>query len=106
MKLKPGDVVTVAGWSGEYVVQGRDPDYVKLDSGETVGRSRCTLVPQEPEWPGDWGKEAEFWDTDRAYGRRETLVGYNPTGSYPWISKDGMWKHCRIIREGGVNHGT
>jgi hypothetical protein len=92
MKLKPGDVVTVAGWSGEYVV---------LDSGETVGRSRCTLVPQEPEWPGDWGKEAEFWDKDGGDIFRKVLRGYRPDHSYPWIC-DGTfsWKHCRIIRKG------
>ncbi len=101
MKLKPGDVVTVAGWSGEYVVQGRDPDYVKLDSGETVGRSRCTLVPQEPEWPGDWGKRVEFWDDKDKSRVPGYLAGYAPGVPYPWFSKSGnIWKHCRIIREG------
>ncbi len=102
MKLKPGDVVTVAGWSGEYVVRGAwDPDYVTLDSKETVGRSRCTLVPQEPEWPGDWGKEAEFWDKEGERVFTCTLAGYNPQSSYPWIDHHFRgWKHCRIIRKG------
>jgi hypothetical protein len=102
MKLKPGDRVTVGGWIGEYVVQGRDPDYVKLDSGETVGRSRCTLVPQEPEWPGDWNKKAEFWDNDPLRPQIARLIGYDPNRTLnPWIdSNTYTWKHCRIIREG------